>query len=108
MAFGALKLVHGCYKVWNELVVTRAIEPSDLVLGCMLDALVCNHRVDEAVDLYRKFKSKIQSSTVICSTLMKGFVNRHQGDRAIAMWREMREEGVAAYRWFSGCGYQKI
>merc|ERR1740122_887422 len=95
-AYGALKLVDGCYKMWNELVVTRAIEPSDLVLGCMLHALVCNRHVDEAVDLYRKFKSKIQSSTVICSTLMKGFVNCRQGDRAIAMWREMREGGMAA------------
>jgi len=95
-AYGALKLVDDCYKMWNELVVTRATEPSDLVLGCMIHALVCNHHIDEAVDLHRKFKSKIKSNTAICSTLMKGFVNCRQGDRAIAMWREMREGGMAA------------
>jgi len=56
-AYGALKLVDGCYKIWNELVVTRAIEPNDLVLGCMIHALVSNQHVDEAVDLHRKFKA---------------------------------------------------
>jgi len=95
-AYGVLKLVDGCYKMWHELVVTRAIEPSALVLGCMVDALVCNRRIDEAVDLYEKFKSKIQTNAVICSTLMKGFASSHQSDRAIAMWRQMRDNGVPA------------
>jgi pentatricopeptide repeat protein len=30
----------------------RGLEPNDIVFGCMLDALVCNNQVDEAVKLF--------------------------------------------------------
>lgn len=30
----------------------RGLEPNDIVFGCMLDALVCNGQVDEAVKLF--------------------------------------------------------
>ena len=30
----------------------RGLEPNDIVYGCMLDALVCNGQVDEAVQLF--------------------------------------------------------
>jgi len=83
-AYGVLKLVDGCYKMWNELVVTRAIEPSDLVLGCMLDALACNHHVDEAGHLYIMLTPNNQLNIVICSTPMKSFANCRLGDLAFA------------------------
>merc|ERR1719476_408119 len=65
-ACGALGRVDVCCRMWDELVVTRAMEPSDVVLGCMLDALVCNDRADEAIDLYKKWKSKVPANAVIC------------------------------------------
>merc|ERR1719476_350955 len=93
-ACGALSRVDDCHRMWDELVVTRGMEPSDIVMGCMLDALVCNDRADEAMDLYTKWKSKVAPSPVILVTLLKGLAAGHQADRAIALWLEMRAEGV--------------
>mmetsp|Transcript_37327 Transcript_37327/g.115995 ORF Transcript_37327/g.115995 Transcript_37327/m.115995 type:complete len:93 (+) Transcript_37327:2-280(+) len=70
------------------------MEPNDIVLGCMLDALVCNGHIDEAVELFGKWKKRVPPNTVIYSTLIKGFANTHQADRAMAAWKEMRQEGV--------------
>merc|ERR1719356_422389 len=72
------------------------MEPTDIVMGCMLDALVCNSRADEAMDLYRTWKSKVPPNSVICSTLLKGLAAGHQADRAMALWLEMRADGMPA------------
>ena len=44
-----LKRVHKCRQYWQDMVQERATMPNDTVLGCMLDALVCNGEVSEAV-----------------------------------------------------------
>ena len=36
----------------QEMQGQRGLEPNDIVYGCMLDALVCNGQVDEAVQLF--------------------------------------------------------
>ena len=36
----------------EEMQGQRGLEPNDIVYGCMLDALVCNGQVDEAVQLF--------------------------------------------------------
>ena len=36
----------------EEMQGQRGLEPNDIVFGCMLDALVCNGQVDEAVKLF--------------------------------------------------------
>jgi pentatricopeptide repeat protein len=36
-----------------------AMMPNEVVLGCMLDALVCNGEVSEAVALFREWKPKV-------------------------------------------------
>jgi len=93
-ASAALKNLDQCWALWNEMEDRRAMVPNDIVLGCMLDALVCNGRIDEALDLFRRWKSRVPGNTVLWSTLIKGFANSHQPERAMDAWREMRSEGV--------------
>jgi len=90
-ACSSLKRVEKCWEFWQIMVEHRAIEPNDIVLGCMLDALVCNERVEEAVTLFKKWQSKVPANTIMYSTLIKGFANSRQPSRAMDMWREMQE-----------------
>jgi len=60
----------------------------------MLDALVCNGKIDQAVELFDQWKTKVQPNTVIYSILVKGFANSHQADRAMDACWEMRRLGL--------------
>lgn len=93
-ACSTLKRIDRCWKFWHEMEDHRGMEPNDIVLGCMLDALVCNGAIEEAVQLFYAWKSRVKPNTVIYSTLIKGFANTHQAERAMSSWREMREEGI--------------
>uniref|UniRef100_A0A7S1RX69 Pentacotripeptide-repeat region of PRORP domain-containing protein n=1 Tax=Alexandrium catenella TaxID=2925 RepID=A0A7S1RX69_ALECA len=93
-ACSTLKRVDKCWAFWREMEEHRGIQPNDIVLGCMLDALVCNGCVDDAVEVFSKWKKHLKPNTVIYSTLIKGFANTHQADRAMAAWKEMRATGI--------------
>mmetsp|Transcript_144926 Transcript_144926/g.252762 ORF Transcript_144926/g.252762 Transcript_144926/m.252762 type:complete len:1020 (+) Transcript_144926:106-3165(+) len=90
-ACSSLKRVEKCWEFWQIMVEHRAFEPNDIVLGCMLDALVCNESVEEAVTLFKKWQSKVPANTIMYSTLIKGFANSRQPSRAMDMWREMQQ-----------------
>jgi len=87
-AASILKRLPQCLELWKEMV-DKKIEPNGVTLGCMLDALVCNGKVMEALSLLRTWQDRVPSNTVIYSTLIKGFGNdgdlRHAGE----MWNEL-------------------
>jgi len=93
-AYSALQRVDRCLQLWKQMTQDRGTEPSDIVLGCMLDALVCNSMVTEAVTLFRQWKSKVGANMIIYSTLIKGFAVTGRAQEAMDMWREIRAEGT--------------
>merc|ERR1719482_1580107 len=93
-ACSTLKQLEQCRELWHTMVEKNAMIPNDIVLGCMLDALVCNGKVEEAVSLLNAWKSKVTPNTVMYSTIIKGFANARQASRALDMWEEMCEAGV--------------
>mmetsp|Transcript_115522 Transcript_115522/g.337956 ORF Transcript_115522/g.337956 Transcript_115522/m.337956 type:complete len:1040 (-) Transcript_115522:178-3297(-) len=93
-ACSTLKRIDRCWEFWKEMKDHRGIEPNDIVLGCMIDALVCNDGLEEAVTLFYGWKAKMAPNAVLYSTLIKGFANAHQSDRAMSTWREMRKDGI--------------
>lgn len=94
-ACGVMKNLPRCWELFNELE-QRGMVPTDIVLGCMLDALVCNSEVEKAVELLSQWKGRVKVNTVIYSIIIKGFATSQQADRALDIWREMRQEGVQA------------
>jgi len=93
-AAGTLKRLPQCWRYWNTLE-ERGVEPTAIVLGCMLDALVCNGEVEQAVDLLKSWKGKgMSSNAIMYSTIIKGFAGSGQSKRAITVMREMRAEGM--------------
>jgi pentatricopeptide repeat protein len=93
-ASSTIKNLDKCHQLWHLMVDECALQPNDIVLGCMLDALVCNGKVEEAVSLLNAWKSKVTPNTVMYSTIIKGFANARQASRALDMWEEMCEMGV--------------
>jgi len=93
-ASSALGEVDKCWFLWRQIVDERGMDPSDIVLGCMLDALVCNDCLEAAVDLLNHWKTRVQPNTVMYSTIIKGFALSRQAARAMEMWREMLQLNI--------------
>jgi len=94
-ACSTLKYLDKCYQFWSMMVDQCAMQPNEIVLGCMLDALVCNGKAEDAVSLLKKWKAKITPNTVMYSTIIKGFANARQAHRALDMFKEMCEQGIS-------------
>lgn len=93
-ACSTLRQVDKCWELWNSMIEQRAMEPNEIVLGCMLDALVCNERVDDAVKVFRQWKTKVPPNTVMYSTLIKGFASGRRAGQALQFWEEMRQSNL--------------
>lgn len=93
-SYSLLKRVNRCRDLWKEMMEVRGLEPNNVALGCMLDALVCNGSVLEGVGLFRKWQEHVEPSTIIYSTLIKGFANMKDNKRADELWQEFRKSGL--------------
>merc|ERR1719221_1164126 len=60
----------------------------------MIDALVEAQKVEDALALFQEWKTKVPCDTIIYSTLIKGFANIGDADRAMALYRDMRTIGI--------------
>jgi pentatricopeptide repeat protein len=93
-ACSILRKVARCWELWKEMVEKRDITPNDITLSCMLDALVCSSRVEEAVALFQHWKEKVPPNTVMYSTLIKGYAVLGDSERAMEMYRELQGKGL--------------
>lgn len=93
-AHGTLKQIEKCHHLWYDMTEQRAMMPTDIVLGCMLDALVCNDSIDDAMTLFNTWKERVPPNTVMYSTIIKGLANTRQSSRAMDLFREMKEMQV--------------
>jgi pentatricopeptide repeat protein len=91
-AYACLNQIDKCWHYWEEMQGQRGLHPNDIVFGCMLDALVSNDRLEEAVELFNQ--GTMKPNAVTCSILIKGFSIAHQPDRAMQFWHEMRKQGM--------------
>jgi len=91
-AYGQSKDVERIWDLWREMG-TRGVKPTAITLGCMVDALVMNNRVDEAWSLVHELledeEMKSFVNTVIFSTVLKGFAILRQTERVFAVHAEM-------------------
>jgi len=72
----------------------RGMVPNDITLGCMIDALVEGNQVDSALTLFQEWKQRVPCDTIIYSTLIKGFAAQGDPERATALYKDMRLNGV--------------
>jgi len=96
-AYGQSKDVARVWDLWREMG-SRGVKPTAITLGCMVDALVMNSRVDEAWTLVHELlddeEMKASVNTVIFSTVLKGFAMLRQTDRLFAVHSEMVQREI--------------
>merc|ERR1719253_798605 len=97
-AYGRARDVDRVRELWNEMR-RRAVSPTSITLGCMVDALVSNGFPDEAQQLVREILEDESSAeilnTVIYSTLLKGFAQARQPHRVQEVFEDMKRVGIA-------------
>jgi len=93
-AANSLNNIDWVWRLWRELVDQRELYPTEVVLGCMLDALVRSKLVDEAAGILQEWKAKVPPTTVMYATLAKGFHNTKQFAKSMQILKDMRSEGV--------------
>merc|ERR1719281_28174 len=90
-AFNSLKQIDEVMELWRVMTEVRELEPNDISIGCVTDALVSNERVEEAAE---SVKSKYPLNTVIYSTLIKGFAITRNAAAAWEAFVDMKTEGI--------------
>jgi pentatricopeptide repeat protein len=89
-AYSSLRQTEKCWKVWDEMTVARGLVPSDVALSCMLDALINAGDIEEALKLFKAWRTHVPLNTVIFSTIIKGFASQGDAARAMEMYREVK------------------
>merc|ERR550514_2494889 len=94
-AFGFTGKTGECRKLWEDMTEGRSMEPNEIVLGCMIDALVVNGELQEALRFFKSWKGRIPANTVMYSSLIKGFAQNRDTNGAMEMYEMMRGEKIA-------------
>eukprot|EP00927_Polykrikos_kofoidii_P043881 TRINITY_DN3797_c1_g4_i1.p1 TRINITY_DN3797_c1_g4~~TRINITY_DN3797_c1_g4_i1.p1 ORF type:complete len:718 (+),score=119.20 TRINITY_DN3797_c1_g4_i1:220-2373(+) len=96
-AFGLSGDVERVWLLWTEMRRCK-VQPSEVTLGCMVDALVMNGSVDGAwqlvQDLWNEESQRHLVNTVIYSTILKGFSIARRIDKTTALYDEMQARGI--------------
>merc|ERR1719238_1160417 len=97
-AYGQARDVERIWELWMEMR-GREVKPTAITLGCMIDALVMNHCVEDAWDLVKKTytdeSQRDSVNTVIYSTILKGFAMSRQPEKLAQVYAEMKEREIA-------------
>jgi pentatricopeptide repeat protein len=93
-AYSSLNQLAKCRMIWEDLITKRSLTPNDWALGYMLDALVNNDHIDEAISLLNKWERTLPPSTYTYGTILKGLANSNQSDRAMEVYANMKEKGI--------------
>merc|ERR1719261_97221 len=96
-AYGNAGDVVHVWQLWREMGA-RGVRPTSITVGCTVDALVKNSRVEDAWKLVQELSRDEERShyvnTVIYSTVLKGFATARQPTRLFSVLAEMRKNGV--------------
>merc|ERR1719408_345635 len=91
-AYGNAGDVEHVWQLWREMTA-RNVRPTSITVGCTVDALVKNSRVEDAWSLVQEISADEERShyvnTVIYSTVLKGFANTRQPTRLFSVLAEM-------------------
>jgi pentatricopeptide repeat protein len=93
-AYSALGHLEHCREMWEEMVETRQLAPTQVALGCILDALVTHGKPDEAAALMNQWRCRVPPNLVMYSTLIKGFAKHANAERTRHLLEAMRIDGV--------------
>mmetsp|Transcript_17585 Transcript_17585/g.33145 ORF Transcript_17585/g.33145 Transcript_17585/m.33145 type:complete len:716 (-) Transcript_17585:90-2237(-) len=96
-AYGQAHDLEHVWELWEEML-SRDVTPTAITMGCMVEALVMNHCVNDAWQLVQKIRKdaglKDLVNAVIYSTILKGFSINKQPDKVVELYDEMQESNI--------------
>mmetsp|Transcript_49838 Transcript_49838/g.131726 ORF Transcript_49838/g.131726 Transcript_49838/m.131726 type:complete len:822 (-) Transcript_49838:39-2504(-) len=96
-AYGQARNVERIWELWTEMS-KRQVTPTSITLGCMVDALVTNHHVEDAWRLVQGVwedpEQRALVNNVIYSTILKGFAMTRQHDKVTTLYEEMKKRDI--------------
>eukprot|EP00927_Polykrikos_kofoidii_P002714 TRINITY_DN11086_c1_g1_i7.p1 TRINITY_DN11086_c1_g1~~TRINITY_DN11086_c1_g1_i7.p1 ORF type:complete len:1555 (+),score=374.19 TRINITY_DN11086_c1_g1_i7:77-4741(+) len=97
-AYGQSGLLDTARKVWSE--ATHDVGASEQLYGQMIDVLVSNDCLDDALSLFEKMKHDHRDHitsrgfSVAYAMIIRGFAQRKECHRALRCYEEMKHNGV--------------
>jgi len=92
-AFGFTKNIDGVWRTWQQMQ-EQNITPTSVTLGCMVEALVANGKIDAGYKLIRTHMDSPQlrplvNAVIYCSVL-KGYSHHKRFERVWPLYEEMK------------------
>merc|ERR1719316_2357618 len=99
-AYGQSRQLPMAWKLWRELTCDKKMTPSEQLYSTMIDILVSNGRMDDALRLFEEMKTssgdKLTGSgfAAAFASVIRGFAQRKECQRAIQCYQEMQDHNV--------------
>lgn len=107
--YGVLIKAHGltqnlseAWRLWREVTVEKRLEASEQLYAQMLDVLVTNNCLEDAVKLFKEMKVthkntlESQGFAVAYAMIIRGFAQRKNCAQALQCYEEMKSNGTKA------------
>merc|ERR1719487_2011197 len=98
-AYGQSRQLPMAWKLWRDVTEVKRLTPSDQLYTTMIDVLISNNRIEEGLDLFEEMKARCpgsrgQSFSVAYASVIRGFAQRKECQRALQCYQEMQEHNV--------------
>mmetsp|Transcript_11565 Transcript_11565/g.32548 ORF Transcript_11565/g.32548 Transcript_11565/m.32548 type:complete len:1085 (-) Transcript_11565:249-3503(-) len=99
-AYGQSRQLNMAWKLWSDITCKKGLVPSEQLYGQMIDVLVTNDHLDDALVLFEEMKTthqdhlSSQGFAVAYAMVIKGFAQRKECARALECYEEMKEHGT--------------
>jgi pentatricopeptide repeat protein len=99
-AYGQSHQLNMAWKLWDDITCKKGLSPSEQLYGQMIDVLVTNDKLDDALTLFEEMKAThgdhmgSQGFAVAYAMIIKGFAQRKECARALECYEEMQVHGA--------------
>jgi len=101
-AYGQIQSLTDVWQLWTEVTQEKKMEPSEQLYGQMLDVLVGNNGLEDAITLFQEMKTthkatlNSQGFAVAYAMIIRGFAQQKDCRRALDLYEEMKNQGTRA------------
>mmetsp|Transcript_89191 Transcript_89191/g.154427 ORF Transcript_89191/g.154427 Transcript_89191/m.154427 type:complete len:1101 (+) Transcript_89191:78-3380(+) len=99
-AYAQTQDIDEVWRLWNEVIHVKDLEPSEQLYSQMVDALVSNNCFNDALQLFEEMKAthserlNSQGFAVAYNSIIHGFAQRKECAKALECYEEMKEHGT--------------
>jgi len=100
-AYGMTRQLNMAWKLWGDATCRKGMIPSEHMYSQMIDVLVCNGRLEDALGIFDEMKAThggkgfgSQGFAVAYAMVVRGFAQRKECGRSLDCYEEMKTGGV--------------